>query len=346
MMTPLANALLPADPWGVGPVTTYILHGPLQGAPVAALPLPARNSVSGTRSATWLGQITAVAVQPAAASLFSPPEVAVQPAAVSLASPPEMAMQPATVSLASPPGAKLHGVTRDVEVRPGASQVHSLDPGPDELPIFVIDPQGDLAGASALVPFYARLFPHARILQGRAATVAELRRSLDEAVWLHLDTHGLYEAGFPELSALVLADRPISLMELADLPVPRLFANLSACHSGTWPTTSDSGRYGIAGQLVRRGVPWAIASITELDDAVAQDFNRSFYKLLSAGSSVADAYRGALTNLAERRSPSAWAPLLLLKGAGPGATAGNEARSRLLLSRDTSNSVGSKGVGR
>jgi hypothetical protein len=270
LTAPLAEALLPPADEPLGPVTTYSLHGPLQRVPLAALPL----------GRGWFGQMTAVAVQPAAAPRLPAREARAQ-----------------------------------------------------DRPVFVVDPAGDLAGATALLPVYTRLFPQARILHGRAATSEAFRGALEGAAWLHLDAHGVYDAAFPELSALVLADRPVSLMELADLPLPRRFANLSACRSGEGPTTSDSGRYGIAGLLVRRGVPWVVASTTDLDDRVARDFNRAFYDGLSRGVSVPEAHRLALADLAPRHPPAAWAPLLLLEGAAVAAEAGSSTPTGLLPNR-------------
>ncbi|MDY7092021.1 MAG: CHAT domain-containing protein [Acidobacteriota bacterium] len=179
-------------------------------------------------------------------------------------------------------------------------------------PVFVVDPRGDLAGAGGLLATYRQLFPEARVLAGREATAEAFRAALPAAAWLHVDAHGLYDSAFPELSAIQLADRPLPLVELAELPTGFRFANLSGCQTGRWPTTADSGRYGVAGLLSRLGVTWVIGSRWDLEDAVAEGFNRSFYQRLAAGDAIPLAHRRALASVQSRFPAVSWAGLLLL----------------------------------
>lgn len=81
LLAPAAEALLPPDLGDLPPRLTYALHGSLQALPLAALPLPAfplppgtasesSRSASGPTAAAsprWLGDLTAVALQPAGA---------------------------------------------------------------------------------------------------------------------------------------------------------------------------------------------------------------------------------------------------------------------------------------
>lgn len=185
-------------------------------------------------------------------------------------------------------------------------------------PLFVVDPLGDLAGGSALLTFFPRRFPGAKVLAHGAATRGALLGRLgriDQVSLLHLDVHGRYDAAFPELSSLQLADGALAWSQLAGGPVPRGLVNLSGCKTGVWPATADSGRYGLAGLFARRGAAWVVASRGDLDDRVAQDFNRRFYALLSAGRGVPESYAGALAALRERYPVTRWAGLLLLRGA-------------------------------
>lgn len=195
--------------------------------------------------------------------------------------------------------------------------------GDDRHPVFVIDPRGDLAGAGALLSSYRRLFPEARTLVGPEATAEAFRAALPAAAWLHVDAHGLYDSEFPELSAIQLADRPLPLVELAELPTGFRFANLSGCQTGRWPTTADSGRYGLAGLLHRLGVTWVIGSRWDLEDAVAEGFNRSFYQQLAAGDPVPLAYRRALASVQSDFPAVSWAGLLLLGDADSSQSGGS-----------------------
>ena len=250
---PLAEALLPRDPAALAAVTPFALHGSLQEVPLAALPLPGE-------AGRWLADVTAVALQPAAARAR------------------------VTEGEASPP-------------------------------LFVVDPLGDLPGGSRSLALYRELFPAARVLHGEAATRAAVGREAAGALWLHLDSHGAYEPAFPELSSLLLADGRLSFVELAALPMPRRFANLSGCRTGVWPATADSGRYGLGGLLARLGVEWVIASRTDLADDLAHDYNRAFYQAVSQGISVPGSHRKALAAVRERRPAAEWAGILLLRAA-------------------------------
>jgi hypothetical protein len=213
-----------------------------------------------------------------------------------------------------------------VVLRPAGTRPSSPLPGPEHQraprPLFVVDPRGDLAGAGALLPIYRELFPEARILAGREATAQAFRAALPEAAWLHVDAHGLYDSAFPELSAIQLADRPLPLVELAELPTGFRFANLSGCQTGRWPTTADSGRYGVAGLLSRLGVTWVIGSRWNLEDAVAENFNRSFYRRLAAGDTIPMAHHRALASVQAGFPAVSWAGLLLLGDAGNSGGAG------------------------
>lgn len=183
-------------------------------------------------------------------------------------------------------------------------------------PLFVVDPLGDLPGGSRSLDLYRELFPGARLLHGAAATRAAVGRETAGAEWLHLDAHGAYEPAFPELSSLLLADGRLSFVELAALPVPRRFANLSGCRTGVWPTTADSGRYGLGGLLARLGVGWVIASRTDLKDDLAREYNRGLYRALHAGASIPAAHRQALAAVRAERPAAEWAGILLLRSAG------------------------------
>ncbi|HWN42617.1 MAG TPA: CHAT domain-containing protein, partial [Thermoanaerobaculia bacterium] len=155
-----------------------------------------------------------------------------------------------------------------VALRPAAARAAVPDGGGP--PLFVVDPRGDLPGGSRSAGLYRSLFPQARLLQGEEASRAAVSRGLAGAEWLHLDAHGDQDPAFPELSSLVLADGTLRLLELAALPPPRRFANLSGCRTADWPVTADSGRYGLGGLLSRLGVPWVIAARDDLDDVLAR----------------------------------------------------------------------------
>lgn len=264
LLAPLARALAPPAPERLRAETAFALHGVLQDAPVAALPVTVPHGGSPRR---WLADWTTVVQVPA-----------------------EGERAAATAA--------------------------------GEASWFLVDPDGNLAGARSMVETYRRLFPGAHVLAGPEATVAALSAALTGSGpgsprRLHLDAHGLYDPAFPELASLELADGRLTASELARLPAPRELVNLSACKTGRSPTSADSGLYGLAGTFAQRGTAWVVASRGNLDDGVAKEFNQAFYASLAAGHGVVESYAVALAGLRGRWPPAAWAGLVLVSGRPP-----------------------------
>ncbi len=264
LVRPLAEALVPGTDAASGAsarVTPFALHGVLQGAPLAALPLP--GAADG--EAPWYGDVATPVLRPAAT------------------------------------------------VHPGAGTTAAAPP------LFVVDPNRNLPSAAESLALYRDLFPAATLLHGRRATRGALLEAVSGARWLHVDAHGHFDPAFPELSSLELADEPIKLLELAAIEAAPELVNLSGCQTGRWPTTADSGRYGLAGLFARGGSGWVIGAAADLDDRLAADFNRAFYRQLAAGAEAPRAFAHALGEARRRHPAAAWASLLLLRGAQPTA---------------------------
>ena len=259
---PLAEVLVPPEAFR-GEVTRFALHGVLQKAPLAALPLP------DSSEARWLGERTTPALRPAWVE-----------------------------------GAPLG---TDDPVRREA--------------LFVVDPRRDLPSGAEARDVYRELFPRARILFGERATRAGVREAFAAAPFLHVDAHGLYDAAFPQLSGLLMSDGALRLADFVKLPLPRRFVNLSGCHTGSSEASGDSGRFGLAGALASRGVPWVVASRTEIPDRLGRDFNVAFYREIADGRRVPAAFRTALADLRRDHPAAAWSSFFLLAG-------GEELRSR------------------
>jgi hypothetical protein len=181
-------------------------------------------------------------------------------------------------------------------------------------PLLVVDPLENLASGQRQLELYQGLYPEARLLYGRAASRPAVIRALGEVESMHFDGHGHYDAAFPELSSLQLADGPLTLVELAALPMPRRLANLSGCQTGRWPVVAGAGHYGIAGLLARRGVAWVVASRATLDDRLAARFNRALHEAAVRGATIPEAYREALAAVRRSDPAVAWAALMLVQG--------------------------------
>jgi CHAT domain-containing protein len=108
------------------------------------------------------------------------------------------------------------------------------------------------------------------------------------------------------------------LAELAALPAQITFANLSGCRTGSWPITADRGRFGIAGLFARRGARWVVASRSPLNDQLAGQFNRIFYRELAQGQTVPQAYAQALAWVRQQVPAASWSSFFLLQGSEGG----------------------------
>lgn len=183
--------------------------------------------------------------------------------------------------------------------------------------VFAVDPQRNLPSGRRLEALYRQLYPDAEVLTGAQATVGEVGSALAAARWLHVDAHARYDPAFPELSTLELADGSLGLFDLSVSSAAEL-ANLSGCRTGSWPTSPDSGRYGLGGWLASAGVDWIVASRADLTDRAAARFNEGFYRALAAGEPPEGAYETALGGLRQSLPASEWAALLLLRGSATG----------------------------
>ncbi|HEY0556863.1 MAG TPA: CHAT domain-containing protein [Thermoanaerobaculia bacterium] len=219
---------------------------------------------------------------------------------------------PAVPALA---GRRWLGEVTSVALHTAGARAMARD-GERKRPLFVVDPTGDLGGAERSLAAYRRLFPEARILHGGEATAAAVRGALAAAEWLHVDAHASYDPVFPEMSRLQLAGGELSLMEWSRLPAPRRFANLSGCRTASWPTTADSGQYGLGGLLTRLGAGWVVATRGPIPDAAADRYNRAFYRAIAAGSTVPAAHAAGLAALRSDFPPQVWGAILLLRAAG------------------------------
>jgi CHAT domain-containing protein len=179
--------------------------------------------------------------------------------------------------------------------------------------LFVVDPRGNLTQAAAAEQTYRRLFPDATVLSGRQASRAQLLLELGNGPrWMHFDGHGRFDPAFPELSSLELADGEVIGDELAEVAGRCELINLSGCKTGRSPVSADSGRFGLAGPLIRAGVLWVVVSRSDLDDGIAADFNAAFYRALGEEFDPPEAFRVSISSVSQRYSPAAWGGLLLV----------------------------------
>jgi CHAT domain-containing protein/tetratricopeptide (TPR) repeat protein len=142
---------------------------------------------------------------------------------------------------------------------------------------------------------------------------------LDDYRILHFATHGIVDASYPDLSALVLSqfDRlgvpQRGLLELHDIYGLRLNAELvvlSACDTALGREVRAEGLLGLVQGFMSAGARGVVATLWPVADRATAELMTAFYDELLSGLPAADALRRAQQQIAQRpqwRDPFFWA---------------------------------------
>jgi CHAT domain-containing protein/tetratricopeptide (TPR) repeat protein len=195
--------------------------------------------------------------------------------------------------------------------RPGHADV----PGPGARALVIVNPE--LGGESAeLFPplvdnlkeadTVRRTFPNSATLQGRAATMGALLRSLPTADIVHFAGHGYSRL---ENGALIFAPKDqkgdYELLRSTELRRQDwshcYLATLSACAAADGETRGAHNPDSLVRALTRAGVSRVAASFWLVDSAATAELMRRFYTSLAKGDECIQAFRAAQTEV--RRLP-------------------------------------------
>ncbi|MCH9648814.1 MAG: CHAT domain-containing protein [Deltaproteobacteria bacterium] len=179
-------------------------------------------------------------------------------------------------------------------------------------PLFVVDPTLTLPSGRGQGDQFRDLYPGASFLEGSAATRSAVAEALGAASFVHIDSHGHFDAAFPTLSGLDLHDGRLTLGDFLTSGFPRGLVNLSGCFTGTGTETGGSSLYGLAGILAQRGVSWVVASHSAVSDRLLADFNQGFYQNLTKGEGVPASFRLAMGEIRGTYPAAAWSNLVLV----------------------------------
>jgi len=164
------------------------------------------------------------------------------------------------------------------------------------------------------------LLPGASLLRDGEATWPALREQAGNCRFLHISTHGIYRPDNPGASALRLADRWLTVREVAGLRLRSDLVVLSACHTGLNRILSGDEQVGLGRAFLQAGAPCLVTTLWAVHDEAMAAWMGDFYKsLLGSGGGPARALRQA-SLLARERDPHPyfWAPCVLTGRPGPG----------------------------
>lgn len=196
-----------------------------------------------------------------------------------------------------------------VTVVPTSSAVSEARPpraqGP---PLVLAVPDDHAPSVAAEAEALRAILPAARILVGEDATSDVLAACLAPPDLLHIACHGLYRPTNPLFSAMRLADRWLTAVDVLDLDLTGSLVTLSSCESGMrGALTVDP--VGLAWAFLAAGARGVVVSQWVVHDDVTADLMAALYRELVAGHDPAVALRTAqLATAAHHPHPFFWAP--------------------------------------
>jgi tetratricopeptide (TPR) repeat protein len=179
-----------------------------------------------------------------------------------------------------------------------------------------------LVQVNAEVEALAELFPQADVLSDTAATAARLLADAPRYRILHLAAHARFRADNTMLSLFSLADRRLTLAEIARLRLGADLVALSGCETGRG-RLYGADLISLAGGFLGAGARSLLVSLWRVDDATTAQLMSGFYRALQSGKGRAAALRAAqLELLALGRQqpaeygvychPAYWAPFVMI----------------------------------
>ncbi|HEU4893905.1 MAG TPA: CHAT domain-containing protein [Vicinamibacterales bacterium] len=179
-------------------------------------------------------------------------------------------------------------------------------------------------GTAAVLPAARReakeisgMYPEGRLLQGGAATPANVLRELDAADIVHVASHSVDVPGYPALSHLVLtgsqADGRLLVRDIAarHLSQTRLVV-LAACATAGRRAVRGEGTVGIAWGFLTAGTRHVIATLQDIEDAPAGALFTSVHRGIAAGRTPSEALHDTQRRLAASgASPRVWATVAI-----------------------------------
>ncbi len=151
----------------------------------------------------------------------------------------------------------------------------------------------DLPEAGPEIADLGRLYQHAVTLTGADATVATVAAALDGADLAHVAAHGTFRADQPLLSALLLADGPITVYDLERLRrAPRCMV-LASCDAGLAEIRPGDELMGLSAALLAQGTAALVAPLFPVPDDATRPTMLALHQAMRAGASPAAALAAA-----------------------------------------------------
>ena len=175
----------------------------------------------------------------------------------------------------------------------------------------------DLAFAQAEAESIVRMMPRSRALTRAAASKAAFRQYAGDFRYLHVASHGRFDAAAPLRSALLLAgegaeDGQLTVGELYSMRLAADLVTLSACETGLGRIENGDDVVGLTRGFLYAGARSIVASLWQVDDQATGELMKGFYDALRLGVDNAEALRRAeIAALRRNPHPFYWAAFQL-----------------------------------
>ncbi|CAN5778946.1 hypothetical protein BH10CHL1_BH10CHL1_23630 [soil metagenome] len=167
----------------------------------------------------------------------------------------------------------------------------------------------------------AQLFPTAERYSGEQATTTTFIARVQHQQRVHLAAHATFRADNPMLSSIALADRRLTLAEIARLQINADLVVLSGCETG-YGQLHGTDLLSLASGFLGAGARSLLVSFWRVEDSATANLMQHFYQAILAGQEHASALQTAQIALLNqgRQSkedtvychPAFWAPFTLV----------------------------------
>jgi CHAT domain-containing protein len=156
-------------------------------------------------------------------------------------------------------------------------------------PVVLVAGPGLPGAADEIEALRRHCYPQSQTLTGEAATAAAVARALDGAGLAHVAAHGAFRADNPLLSAIRLADGPLTVYDLEALSQGPRRIVLSACDSGLTGIRPGDELMGLTASLFSLGTRTMVAAVVPVPDEATRVLMVAFHGHLGAGAGPAEA---------------------------------------------------------
>ncbi|MCB1888498.1 MAG: CHAT domain-containing protein [Rhodocyclaceae bacterium] len=179
------------------------------------------------------------------------------------------------------------------------------------------DPRFDLPSAQREVEVISAMVPESRAFVRAQASETEFKQNASRYRYLHIASHGEYNADNALQSRLLLAkdgsnDGSLTTDELYNLQLDADMVTLSACETGLGTVLSGDDVVGLTRGFLYAGASNIVASLWQVDDDATTLLMQTFYRRLDAGDSKRHALREAqLVTRKKYPHPFFWAAFFI-----------------------------------